>query len=568
MSAVAAPRSPQRPVLLGIIGGTDHKSIALRVAATALIFFLVAGVMALFMRVELAGPGLQVVTQDTYNQLFSMHGSMMVYLFVTPIALALGLYLVPLQVGAPGIAGPRAALLGFWLFFAGGVTMVLGFATKGGAGKAGWTAFDPLSNATFSPGSGMDMWVFGVGISTLGELLLGACVLATILLRRAPGVTMLRIPVFTWSMVITCLLVVTAFPALLLAMTLLYIERTVGGVWGGPDGPITYQHLFWFYGHPVVYVMFFPFVGAVAEVVAVFSRKRFFGYRGLVVSLMVFAALSMAVWAHHMFTTGQVTNQYYSLTSTALILPAGIEYFDLLATMIGGSILLRTPMLFALGFILQFVIGGVSGVFTGSPPLDYHVHDTHFIVAHFHYTLFAGSIFGFFAGVYYWFPKVTGTLLREGLGKLHFWTLIVGTNLTFLPMHFLGVQGMPRRISDYPETTGWGPLNMLETVGAFVIAVSIAIFLVNLVVSTRRRVPAGEDPWEGHTLEWATSSPPPRHNFDALPPVRSYAPLLDLRENGSSPGEPSGSRTAGSEGLAQAGRAEGRGQAGGSEGGG
>jgi cytochrome c oxidase subunit I len=514
---------------MGLVAGTDHKRVALRVAVTAFAFFVVAGLMAVVMRTELAAPGLQVVSERAYNQLFSMHGSAMVYLFVTPMAIALGLYLVPLQIGASDIAAPRAALLGFWLFLGGGLIMFSGFLTQTGAGSAGWTAYAPLSDSTYTPGSGMDMWVFGVGLSTLGELLLAACVLATVVRRRAPGMTMLRIPVFSWTMVVTCLMVVTAFPALLVTMALLYVERTFGGIFGGPDGPITYQHLFWFYGHPVVYVMFFPFVGAVAEVVAVFSRKRFFGYRALVLTLLAFTALSMAVWAHHMFTTGQVTNQYYALTSTALIVPAGIEYFDLIATMVGGSILLRTPMLFAIGFILQFLIGGVTGVFTGSPPLDYHAHDTYFVVAHMHYVLFAGSVFGFFAGVYYWFPKVTGALLREGLGKIHFLLMVVGTNLTFLPMHFLGLDGMARRIADYPEATGWGDLNLLESVGAYILAVSIAVFLVNVVISLRRREPAGIDPWGGHTLEWATTSPPPRHNFDFLPPVRSYAPVFDLR---------------------------------------
>ena len=275
--------------------------------------------------------------------------------------------------------------------------------------------------------------------------------------------------------------------------------------------------------------MFFPFVGAVAEVVAVFSRRRFFGYRAMVLSLLVFTALSMSVWAHHMFATGRVTNQYFSLTSTLLVLPAGVEYFDLIATMIGGAIALRVPMLFALGFILQFLIGGLSGIFVASPPLDYHVHDTYAVVAHFHYTLLAGSMFGFFAAVYYWFPKVTGALLREGLGKLHFWLMALGANLTFMPMFFLGYDGMPRRIADYGASSGFKPLNEVATAGAFLIALSISIFLVNVAISLRRRKPAGDDPWEGQTLEWATTSPPLRHNFEALPPIRSHAPLYDLR---------------------------------------
>jgi cytochrome c oxidase subunit I len=313
-------------------------------------------------------------------------------------------------------------------------------------------------------------------------------------------------------------------------MALLYIDRHFGGVFEGGGGAISYQHLFWFYGHPVVYVMFFPFVGAVAEVVATFSGRRFFGYRAAVLALLVFAAISMSVWAHHMFATGQVENKYFALTSTLLVLPAGIEYLDMVATMIGGSIRLRTPMLFALGFLLQFLVGGLSGIFVASPPLDYHVHDTFVVVAHFHYTLFAGSLFGFFAGVYYWFPKVTGRMLGEGLGKLHFWLMVVGANLTFLPMFFLGNDGMVRRIADYTPQTGWQDLNGVATLGSYVIAISIAVFLVNLLRSLRHGTVAGDDPWTGQTLEWATTSPPPRHNFDRLPPVRSYAPLLDLSE--------------------------------------
>ena len=525
--AVAARPIPR---LVALVGGTDHKRIGVRVMVVALAFFLAGGVMAVIMRSELAQPGLQVVSRNAYNALFTMHGSTMIYLFVTPIALGLGVYFVPLQVGSPELAWPRLALLGFWVLLGGGITMYLGFLTNAGPGRAGWTAFDPLSDAANTPGIGMDLWVFGVALAAVGEVLLAAAVLATLLRRRAPGMTMLRLPVFSWTMVVTCLMTVFSFPALVVAMALLWVEREFGGVFDSAGGPIAYQHLFWFYGHPVVYVMFFPFVGAVAEVVATFARKRFFGYRALVLSLLAFTALSMSVWAHHMFATGQVPNRYFSLTSTALLVPAGIEYFDLLATLWGGSLLLRTPLLFALGFIVQFLIGGVSGIFVASPPLDYHVHDTYVVVAHFHYTLFAGSLFGLFAAFYYWFPKVTGALLRERLGKVHFWLMAIGANLTFLPMFFLGYEGMQRRIADYSQHPGFGDLNLLSTIGSGVIAVSIAVLLVNVAVSLRRRRPAGDDPWEGQTLEWATTSPPPRLNFAALPPIRSFAPLLDARE--------------------------------------
>jgi cytochrome c oxidase subunit I len=527
MSVVALP---QRPGVVEWIASTDHKRIALRVATYAFGFFLVSGVFALVMRTELARPGLQVVSRNTYNELFTMHGSGMMFLVMTPLALALGVYFVPLQIGATDIAWPRLALIGDWLIPFGGVTMFAGFATDHGAAKDGWTAFAPLSDINRSPGYGMDLWIFGAILATAGSVLLGACVLATIVRFRAPGMTMLRLPVFTWSMVVTCLMVVASFPALIVALALLFVDRHFdSAIFEGAGGATVYQHLFWFYGHPVVYVIFFPFLGAVGEVVAVFSRRRFFGYHALVLGLLVFAALSMSVWAHHMFATGRVTNQYFALTSTLLVVPAGVEYFDLIATMIGGSILLSSAMLFAIGFILLFLIGGLTGIIVASPPLDYHVHDTFFVVGHFHYTIFAGSLFGFFAGAYYWFPKVTGRLLREGLGKLHFALYFIGANLTFFPMFVSGWEGMPRRVADYQDIHNLSLMNLLSTIGAFVVASGTLVFLWNVWVSLRRPVLAGNDPWEGHTLEWWATSPPPRHNFDSLPPVHSYSPLYDRR---------------------------------------
>jgi cytochrome c oxidase subunit 1 len=522
--AVALPS--ERAV--GWLASTDHKRTAAKVAVASLGFFLLSGLLALVMRSELAQPGLQFLSDHSYDELFTMHGSGMIYLFLTPAALGLGLYFVPLQVGAAEVALPRLALLGFWLYLCGGLTMYSGFLTDSGSGDATWTATIPLSNSAGTPGVGMDLWVIGVGLAVAGSLAIAVSVLLTIVRLRAPGMTMLRLPVFSWTMLATTFMVVASFPVLVAAMGLLMAERHLGGVFTGATGSIAYQHLFWFYGHPVVYVMFFPFVGAVAEVVATFSRRRFFGYRALVVSLLAFTALSMAVWGHHMFITGAIQNQYFALTSTLLAVPAGIEYFDLIATMIGGTILFRTPMLFALGFILQFLIGGLTGIVLASPPLDYHVNGSFFVVAHFHYTLFAGSLFGLLAGIHYWFPKVSGAMLREGLGKLSFWVLVIGTNVTFFPMFFLGFDGMPRRVPDYAPRLG--DLNLISTIGAFTIAIGIAVFLANVVVSLRHRRPAGPDPWGAQTLEWWTSSPPPRHNFDSLPEIGSYAPLLDRRQ--------------------------------------
>jgi cytochrome c oxidase subunit 1 len=356
-------------------------------------------------------------------------------------------------------------------------------------------------------------------------------VVATVARRRAPGMALLRMPVFTWTGLLSMLMIVASFPMLFLVMVLLLIDRHGGQIFTGFAGAIDYQDLFWFFGHPVVYVMFFPYLGAAAEAIAVGAHKRWFGYTAFVMSIMMFAALSMAVWSHHMYVTGGVTNQYFAFTSTALLVPAGIEYFDMIGTLIGGALVLRTSMLFALTFFLQFLVGGLTGVWVASPVLDYHAYGSYFVVAHFHYTLFAGSIFGFFAGVYHWFPKVTGVLLRERLGKLQLAIMVIGTNLTFFPMFFLGEDGMPRRISRYPTHPSWGTLNLLESIGAGIIALGVLTFLINVTVSLRRRVPAGDDPWLGHTLEWATSSPPPPLNFERpLPPIRSYAPLLDLRE--------------------------------------
>jgi cytochrome c oxidase subunit 1 len=472
----------------------------------------------------------QFVSDATYNELFTMHGSTMIYLFVTPMAIALTMYLVPLQIGAASVSAPRAALSGFWIWLSGGLIMQSGWLTSDGAGRDGWFSYTPLSNSSNTPGVGQDLWVIGVILAALGLTVMAACVLATIARRRAPGMSLLRMPVFTWTGLVSVLMVVGSFPVLILAMVLLYIDRHGGHIYTGFSGAIDYQDLFWFFGHPVVYVMFFPYLGAAAEALAVGAHKRWFGYVAFVASIMTFAALSMSVWAHHMFTTGGVTNTYFAFTSTALVVPAGIEYFDAVATLIGGSIVLRTSMLFALAFFIQFLIGGLSGIFVASPVLDYHAEDTYIIVGHFHYTLFAGSVFGFFAGVYHWFPKITGALLRESLGKLQLALMVVGTNLAFFPMFFLGQDGMPRRIPRYAQHPGWGTLNLLETVGAGLIALGVLTFLVNVWVSLRRPVAAGEDPWLGHTLEWATSSPPPRFNFERpLPPIRSYAPLLDLR---------------------------------------
>jgi cytochrome c oxidase subunit 1 len=534
VTATLPSEARARPTLLEHVASTDHKRIGLATTVTAIAFFLMAGLLALVMRAELATPGMQLMQEETYNQVFTAHGSTMFYLFAVPVVLGVALYFVPLQIGAPGLVWARWALLGYWIYLAGGLIMWSGFLTELGAAPFGWTAFYPLSDSSSTPGTGTDFWFIGATLATLAQIVQSAALIATIVRLRAPGMTLMRMPLFTWSMVPTIFMVIVAFPVLVVGFSLLYVDRNAAEVFSVPGGTVTMLHLFWFYGHPVVYVVFFPLVGVVGEVIATFSRRKFFGLQVTVLSLLLFAALSTSVWGHHMFTMQTVDNRFYSWTSTSLAVPAGIEYFAFIATMVGGSIRFRAPMFFALGFVLLFLIGGLTGIFIGSPPLDYHVHDTYFIVAHFHYTLFGGTVFGLFAAIYYWFPKVTGRLLSETLGRWHCGLMFVGALLAFIPMFFLGHDGMPRRVADWSEPE-WQVPNVLASAGGYLIGVSILVFLANAFRSLRRGRPAGPDPWEGQTLEWATSSPPPRENFDVLPPVRGYAPLLDLRHDGHEP---------------------------------
>ncbi|MFI0167521.1 cbb3-type cytochrome c oxidase subunit I [Streptomyces sp. NPDC017095] len=522
----------------GWVTSTDHKRIGLLTIGTSLVLFVLVGILALIMRAQLARPEQELVGVDTYNQLFTIHGSGMIYMVLTPFALGMGVYLVPLQIGAPGIALPKLTLLGYWLYVFGAIVMLAGFATPNGAHADGWFSYPPMADSVHSPGIGSDLWIVGVFLAVTGTILMGWAVLWTVLRKRTHGMTMLRMPVFSWSMTATCLMVIGAFPALLAALVVLAVGRADPGLFASNAWNIGYQHLFWFYGHPVVYVMFFPYLAAVAEVLAVFSGRRFFGYRGTVLSLLVFAALSMSVWGHHMFATGQAANDYYSLTSILLLVPAGVEYFGMLGTIAGGRLRFRPPMLFALAFVPQFLIGGLTGIMVGTPVIDYHVTDSYFVVAHLHYVLFAGSAFGLFAAVYFWFPKVSGVMLSDRGGRLHFWLLVLGTNLTFLPMFALGYEGMPRRVWTYAAFDGFGLLNLLSSIGAAFLAAATVVFVVNVLWTLRQRgrgraVPAPDDPWGAHTLEWATTSPPPRYNFGPghpVPPIPSFAPLLDLRQ--------------------------------------
>jgi cytochrome c oxidase subunit 1 len=517
----------------GWVASRDHKRVGLLTIGTALVLFLAFGVMALVMRAQLSRPDQDIVSPHDYAQLFTIHGSGMIYLVVTPVAIGLGVYLVPLQLGLPIIAAPRLVLFGYWLYVFGAIAILSGFLTTDGAASDGWFAYPPLSDNRYTPGLGMDLWILGTFCATVGMLLQSGALLWTILRMRPPRMSLLRMPVFTWSMVATCLMVITAFPSLLVALGLLTLGRIMPSLFDHNVWNIGYQHLFWFYGHPVVYVMFFPFVGVVAEVISTFAGRRYFGYKLTVLSLLAFAALSMSVWGHHMFATGQAADDYYSLTSIVLSVPAGIEYFGLIATLVGGVLRYPTPMLFAVAFLPQFLVGGLTGIMLGSPSIDFHVHDSYFVVAHFHYTLMAGSVTALFAGLYYWFPKMTGRMYNERLGRIQFVLMIIGINLAFLPMFWLGYLGMPRRVATYPKDAGFATLNLISSLGAFLIGASMLVLIANVIRTFTRGPRVGADPWGGTTLEWVAASPPPRFNFDAdhlLPPITSYAPLLDARE--------------------------------------
>ena len=520
--------SREKTSLTDTVFSTDHKTVGLLVLGTALVLFLVFGAIALTMRADLATPDQSLLSTHLYNEFFTLHGSGMIYLVITPIALGLGIYLVPLQVGAPGLAFPRVAQFGYFVYVISAVLMLSGFLVSGGAADTGWYSYLPLADSINSPGKGMDLWIAAVFLAGLAGLLWSVSVLWTALRMRVPRMSMLRMPIFTWSEVVTCMMGLAAFPSLIGAMALQTLGRVDPKYFTHDLPNLNYQNLFWFYGHPVVYIMFFPFVGCVAEVLQTFGGRRYVGYKFTVFSLLLFAALSMSVWGHHMFTTGQSSNEYFSATSTTLSVPAGIEYFGFLGTLIGARIRFNTPMLFALAFIPQFLIGGLSGIMLAAPTLDYDFHSTYFVVAHFHYTLFAGSVFGFFAGFYYWFPKATGRMLSERLGKTHFLLMLVGTNVTFLPMFFSGYFGMARRVAHYPGALHI--LNLIESCGAGVLGISMIVLVVNVGESLRNRRPAPADPWSGLTLEWATTSPPPPFNFaGGVPPVKSFAPLLDLK---------------------------------------
>jgi cytochrome c oxidase subunit 1 len=482
------------------------------------------------MRTELAAPGLQVVGEGGFDQLFTMHGTIMLLLFGTPMAIGLGNYIVPLQIGTDDMSFPRLNALSFWLFLAGALIVLSSFLVAGGPAAIGWTGYVPLSDGRYEPGLGVDLWIVGLLLTGISSVMGALNFVVTIYGRRAAGMTFLRMPIFTWNILVTGLLILFAFPPLTASLAMLFIDRRLGGTFFLPDAggsAILWQHLFWFFGHPEVYILILPFFGVVTEIVSVFSRKPVFGYRAFVLATIAIASLSMSVWAHHMFTTGAVSNPFFSIASFAIAVPTGVKFFNWIATMWRGHLTFETPMLWAIGFLYLFLLGGITGIIVASPPLDFHLQDTYFVVAHFHNTLVGGSVFAIFAALYYWFPKMTGRRLSERLGRIQFALWIVGFSLTFFPQYELGLLGMPRRIADYPADAGWTDLNLLSTAGAALLAVGTLPFLVAVVEALRRPPDQPADPWGGATLEWWASSPPEPGNFHDLPPIRSARPVFD-----------------------------------------
>jgi cytochrome c oxidase subunit I len=525
--------TPKGSVLGGLLRTTDAKQIGLMYLVTAFGFFMLGGLLAMLMRAELARPGLQLLSPEQYNQLFTEHGTIMLLLFATPIVFAFANYIVPLQIGAPDVAFPRLNAYAYWLYLFGGIMVVGGFVSPEGAPDFGWTAYTPLSEAQHTPSVGANLWIMGLVVSGLGTILGAVNITTTIVTLRAPGMTMFRMPIFTWNILITAVMVLMAFPVLTAALLALLADRILHAhVYDASHGgPLLWQHLFWFFGHPEVYIVALPFFGIITEVIPVFSRRPVFGYKGLVAATIAIASLSMTVWAHHMFATGQVLLPFFSFLSYLIAVPTGIKFFNWIGTMWRGQLTFETPMMFALGFLVTFLLGGLSGVTLASPPLDFHLTDTYYVVAHFHYVLFGTIVFAVFAGTYFWFPKMTGRMLDDRLGKVHFWLTFIGFHTTFLVQHWLGAMGMPRRYADYQAADGFTALNTVSTVGAFILGASMLPFLWNVWKSYRfGALVTVDDPWGyGNSLEWATSCPPPLRNFDRLPRIRSERPAFDVK---------------------------------------
>jgi cytochrome c oxidase subunit 1 len=532
-AAAAAPAPPPRHNMgiLRWVTSTDHKVIGLSYITTSILFFLVGGVLALVMRTQLARPDQNLVSPETYNEFFTMHGSIMIYLFVVPLAFGIANYIVPLQIGAPDVAFPRLNALAYWLYLFGGLAMISGFLTASGAANFGWFAYAPLSGATYAPGAGPDLWIIGVTVTSTAGVLGAVNLVTTIFMLRAPGMTMFRMPIFTWNMLVVSTMVLVTFPVLTAALAMLFADRHLGAhIFEVQKGgtPVLWQHMFWFFGHPEVYIIALPFFGVVTEIFPVFSRRPIFGYKGIIFATLAIGGLSVGVWAHHMFATGVVLLPFFSALSLLIAVPTGVKFFNWIGTMWRGQLQFKTPLLFSIGFLVVFLLGGITGVQQALAPVDFNVTDTYFVVAHMHYVIMA-LVLAAFGGFYYWFPKFTGRMLDERLGKIHFWLFFIGINVTFLVQHQLGLEGMPRRVVTYRASDDFGALNMVSTIGSFILGVGVLVFLWNVIRTLRRGERVGNDPWDGQTLEWATTSPPPERNFDSLPPIRSERPFFDQK---------------------------------------